>query len=65
MPAGMDLAEPNPVDGEVFSQMSFLVLVHGAASALVQGTSLDFFLIFSFCRLQVEMRAMADITRGG
>lgn len=39
----MDLAEPNPVNGEVFSQMSFLVLVHGAASALVQGTSLGFF----------------------
>lgn len=39
----MDLAEPNPVNGEVFSQMSFLVLVHGAASTLVQGTSLGFF----------------------
>lgn len=37
----MDLAEPNPVNGEVFSQMSFLV--HGAASTLVQGTSLEFF----------------------
>lgn len=41
MPASMYLAEPNPVNGEVFSQMS--VLVHGAASALVQGISLGFF----------------------
>lgn len=46
MAAGMDLAEPNPVNGEVFGQMSFLVLVHGAASALVQGISLGFFNIF-------------------
>lgn len=60
----MDLAEPNPVNGEVFSQMSFLVLVHDAASTLVQGTSLGFFSHFSFCRLQVEMQAMADITQG-
>lgn len=39
----MDLAEPNPVNGEIFSQMSFLLLAHGAASAVVQGTGLGFF----------------------
>lgn len=29
----MALAEPNPVNGEVFGEMSFLVLLRGAASA--------------------------------
>lgn len=36
----------SPVNGEVFGQMS--ILVHGAASALVQGISLGFFSDFFF-----------------
>lgn len=60
----MDLAGPNPVNGEVFSQMSFLVVVHGAASALAQGTSLGFFSHFFLLQASGGDAAMAGITQG-